>query len=175
MALEWSAGTQGSTPRGSKWGSRALLASAVVLAGVVGLFFGSLRNPPKATLVLGTPNAVTVARFGPTAGFPPPPPDRVVTETNSSTVSRLVIDANSLPLFPSGTINVRSTTVPTTRCGFRTRMAIVEVFTSSDEDARVSALRSVPIIPLRGRPPTRACSTASTRSFVSAQSFLCDC
>ena len=105
MALEWSAGTQGSTPRGSKWGSRALLASAVVLARLVGLFFGSLRNPPKATLVLGTPNAVTVARFGPTAGFPPPPPDRVVTETNSSTVSRLVIDASSLPLFPSGTIN----------------------------------------------------------------------
>jgi hypothetical protein len=105
MALQVPAAAQGSTLGASNWGRRMLMALAVVIVGVVGIFFGSLRNQQKAVLVLGTPNAVTVARYGPTAGFPPRAPERVVTETSSATVARLVTDANSLPLFPSGTIH----------------------------------------------------------------------
>jgi hypothetical protein len=79
-----------------------LVALAVVIAAVGGLIFGSLRNPQKATLALGTPDAVTIGRYGPTAGFPPRLPERVITETNTATVARLVTDANGLPVFPSG-------------------------------------------------------------------------
>jgi hypothetical protein len=47
---------------------------------------------------------VTVARYGPTAGFPPLPPEKVVTTTSAATVARLVRDINDLPALPQGTI-----------------------------------------------------------------------
>jgi hypothetical protein len=67
-----------------------------------------LRTTPSeqgAPLVPGRPSAVTVARYGPTAGFPPLPPEKVITNTYASTVARLVRDVNSLPAFPPGTIS----------------------------------------------------------------------
>jgi hypothetical protein len=71
---------------------------------VLGTSYRAAQNQPTATLLRGTFNSVAVSRYGPTAGFPPRPPERSVTVTDKTAIARLVSDANSLPVIPKGVI-----------------------------------------------------------------------
>lgn len=95
--------------RVGRWTVYWLVTGCLVVAGVIGFLVGSLRSPATATLVLGTPIKVTVARYaaGPVGGPAPnnQTPDSVITVTSGNQIAKLVADANSLPLFPKGTVN----------------------------------------------------------------------
>jgi hypothetical protein len=84
------------------------LAALVVLAVAGGGFLvGSMREPTPATLIPGSPNAVTVARYGAAPSGPGADTTQwtaqsVVSVTDSKLVAKLAADANSLPPIPNG-------------------------------------------------------------------------
>ena len=83
-------------------------------AGTAGFSIGLEHSVTIApALVLGDPNAVKVARYGPEptgvkAGTNPWSPDATATVTDRRTVSSLLQDANNLPVFPSGNFSCPS-------------------------------------------------------------------
>jgi hypothetical protein len=78
----------------------AFVAGCAIAPGV-----GPVHKSPTTILVLGAPNAAAIGRYGPTAGHPPLEAEQQVTITDPGTVSKLVADANSLPMVPLGTVS----------------------------------------------------------------------
>lgn len=95
--------TQRKPPR---WPLLLVLVASLIGSGLIGFAVGSVRPQPTATFVVGSPNSVTVARFGPAPKGPTASasytPDAVVTVSVQEEVTKLVADANNLPLVPSG-------------------------------------------------------------------------
>ena len=82
-----------------------LVLVGMAAAATSGYALGSARQPGPVALILGKPDAVTIARYGPnTPGSlgASRNPDRVMTITDTKEVAKLASDANSLPPFPKG-------------------------------------------------------------------------